>query len=58
MLYRYNVQDKDGPERTAYKSNGEVSLALEDLPPDLADMVVSFPIRLYIFDVNVTHLGT
>ena len=32
-----------------------MSLALEDLPPELADMAVSFPVRLPIFDV--THLG-
>ena len=31
-------------------------MALEDLPSELADMAVSFPVRLPMSDV--THLGT
>ena len=48
------MQDKDGPDGEIYKSKGDVSLALADLPTELAQLAQSFPIRLPTY--GVAHL--
>lgn len=50
------MQDNDGPDGGKYKNKGVMSLALAELPPELARMAQSFPIRLPTYDV--THQRT
>ncbi|KAF8513491.1 hypothetical protein JB92DRAFT_2923771 [Gautieria morchelliformis] len=54
--YAFLWRDNDDPDGAVYQRRGDVSLALADIPAEIAHLAHAFPIRLPMFDVS--HLGT